>query len=497
MSLTNPSTSPTLSGSPTQSGSGSHELPSIPILRFGRPYESLDATDLRQVGSEVPLARISQANGGLIRRDLRRATEARAALQALSTERLLDICHHAGELFTTGTLTVGSAEQGPDDYVRAVSATTGLPHALVRRNMGKIYEVFSRMPLILRGLTRGLPVGVLDTGFGRQADVPVSYFPVADSLGVVLPSNSPGVNSLWMPAVALKIPVVLKPGREEPWTPYRIIQAFIAAGCPAEAFGFYPTDHEGSGTILATCGRALMFGDESTVARYAANPSVQVHGPGRSKVLIGRDMVERWPEFIDLLAGSIADNGGRSCINASAVLAPARVEEIGAALADRLAAVEPRAVDDPEATLAGFANPKMAEYIDAAIGEGLTTPGATDLTADRRSGARRVEVGGMHYLRPTLVGCERFDHPLANREFLFPYASLIEVPQDRMLDVIGPSLVVTAITEDEDFIRKLIASPLIDRLNIGPIPTTRVEWDQPHEGNLFEFLYRRRAIQRA
>src|SRR5690606_37930974 len=115
---------------------------------------------------------------------------------------------------------------------------------------------------ILRGLTRGMDLSVLDDGFGEQSGVPVSYFATTETLGVVLPSNSPGVNSLWMPAIALKVPVILKPGREEPWTPYRIIQAFIAAGCPAEAFSFYPTDHEGSGVILESCARALMFGDE-------------------------------------------------------------------------------------------------------------------------------------------------------------------------------------------------------------------------------------------
>ena len=65
-----------------------------------------------------------------------------------------------------------------------------------------------------------------------------------------MPSNSPAVNSLWLPAIALKTPVVIKPGKEEPWTPYRLIQAFIAAGVPAEAFGFYPTDHEGAAALL-------------------------------------------------------------------------------------------------------------------------------------------------------------------------------------------------------------------------------------------------------
>ena len=60
---------------------------------------------------------------------------------------------------------------------------------------------------------------------------------------------------------------------------------------------------------------------------------------------------------------------------------------------------------------------------------------------------------------------------------------------------IGSSLIVTAITQDDDLIRALMASPDIDRLNIGPIPTCRISWDQPHEGNLFEHLYRRRAFQ--
>jgi hypothetical protein len=32
-------------------------------------------------------------------------------------------------------------------------------------------------------------------------------------------------------------------------------------------------------------------------------------------------------------------------------------------------------------------------------------------------------------------------------------------------------------------------------LNLGPIPTMRISWDQPHEGNMFEFLYRRRALE--
>jgi hypothetical protein len=67
--------------------------------------------------------------------------------------------------------------------------------------------------------------------------------------------------------------------------------------------------------------------------------------------------------------------------------------------------------------------------------------------------------------------------------------------QSKLPDALGPSLVVTAITRDENLIQRLIGCPHIDRLNIGPIPTYQVKWDQPHEGNLFDHLYSRRAFQ--
>ena len=473
-------------------------VPAIPVLRRGQVYESLDTVELKSVRTGETVATISQANAGLIRRDLRRTDSAREALRAIPTERLIEISATAGRLFMEEELPVGRGDrQSPEDYIRCLSATTGLPFSLCRRNMAKIHRVFSEMKTILCGLTRGMPFGVIDDGIGEQSGVPVSYFAATDALGVVLPSNSPGVNSLWMPAVALKVPVVLKPGREEPWTPFRIIQALIAAGCPPEAFSFYPTDHEGSAAVMDGCERAQIFGDEGTVERYAGNPRVQVHGPGRSKVLIGDDEIDRWPDFVDLIVDSIAENSGRSCINASAVLVPRHAEELSDAVARRLAALEPLPASDPAALLAGFANPKMAEFIDSAIEEGLGAPGAEDVTARHRDAPRRILLEGTTYLRPTLVRCEGFEHRLANREFLFPYASVTEVPQDRMLEVIGPSLVVTAVTRDPAFIESLIGSRDVERLNIGPMPTTRVQWDQPHEGNLFEFLYRRRAIQRA
>lgn len=471
-------------------------IPHLPALRRGKPYDSLDKVQVKDHRTGEVMAEVSQVNAGIIRKDLSRIDEARDALKKFTCEQLIDICHKAGEHFMNGTLPVGDRghTQSPEDYISTLSRTSGLPHVMVKRNMVKITYALQNMRTVLNGLTRGLDLSVIDSGFGEQAGCPVSYFATTKSLGLVMPSNSPAVNSLWLPSIALKIPVIIKPGREEPWTPYRLTQAFIAAGAPAEAFGFYPTDHEGSGEVVKLCGRNLVFGDVAMAKMYEGNPRVQVHGPGWSKVLIGEDKIENWKDYIDVIAGSIADNGGRSCINASAVLVPKYGKEIADALAQKLGPYSPTANDDAEAKLSGFANPKMADYIDAAIDGDLSTPGAEDATAKYRNGPRKVEFQGGIYLRPTIIRCDSTEHPLYNREFLCPYATVVEVPQKDMLSKIGYSLVVTAITNEPGFVADLMECPLIDRLNIGPISTMKISWDQPHEGNMFEFLYKRRSI---
>ena len=472
-------------------------LPHLPALRRGKPYESLDSVEVVNHRSGEPMARVSQVNAGIIRKDLGKIGEARAALKKFTVAQLIEICAKAGDIFLSNKLPLGDGghAQSTDDYVRTLSATSGLPHVMVRRNMQKIAFALSNMRTVLNGLTRGLPLEVIDTGFGEHCGARVSYYPTTQALGLVMPSNSPAVNSLWLPAIALKTPVIIKPGREEPWTPYRLIQAFMAAGAPAEAFSFYPTDHEGAGEVMKLCNRALIFGDASTVEQYRNNPKFSVHGPGWSKVLIGDDEIENWRDYIDIIAASIAENGGRSCINASAVVVPKYAAEIADALAQKLGPVAPTDPEDDNAKLSGFANPKMADFIDSAIEEGLQTPGASDVTAKYRNGPRKVDDGTGVYLRPTIVLCDSFKHPLANKEFLCPYASVVEVPQREMLAQIGSSLVVTAITKDAAFREQLLESPLIERLNLGPIPTMKISWDQPHEGNMFEFLWKRRSIE--
>ena len=241
----------------------------------------------------------------------------------------------------------------------------------------------------------------------------------------------------------------------------------------------------------------MLFGGGDTVEPYRNDPTVEIHGPGWSKIILGEDVVDRWEQFLDVMVDSVLTNGGRSCVNASGVWAPRHAREIAEALGNRLSGVRALPAEHPEAQLAAFTNPTAAEGISKMIDTALRTPGAEDVTARIRGGDRYIEVEGCAHLLPTVVHCESPDHPVANREFLFPFASVVPCPQSEVTERIGDSLVVTAITEDATLIRELRQAKHIDRLNVGPTMTCAISWDQPHEGNLFENLYRQRSFSRA
>ncbi|MCH7677097.1 aldehyde dehydrogenase [candidate division KSB1 bacterium] len=467
----------------------------FPILRAGQPYKSLSVLDVSNFKTGEKIAQLSQANSGLIREDFSQAEKNKQTLNDLPVHELLTMCKNAAALFANEELPINGATQSPEDYIHILSSTTGMPEVLCRKNMDKISFVLAEMETVLGGLTRGLDLSILDSGWGSEHGRPLSYLCTANTLGAILPNNSPGVHSLWLPSIPLKVPLVLKPGTQEPWTPYRVIQAFIAAGCPPEAFSFYPTDYSGATEILLRSGRSMLFGGASTVQAWEKDQRVQIHGPGWSKLLFGEDQAANWQQYLDTLVDSILINSGRSCLNASGVWVPSHGREIAEALAKRLAKVQAKPMDDPEAQLAAFVNPAVAESISNLIESGLTEGGAEDLTAKYRDGDRVVEVDGCTFLLPTIVWCESPEHPLANTELLFPFASVVEIPQNEILSKMGQTLVLTALTEDKKFIQRILAAPNVDRLNLGPIPTSKVSWDQPHEGNLFEHLYKQRAFQ--
>ena len=469
----------------------------IPALRFGKPYQSLDKAQLVHHVTGEPVAEVNQVTGSQISRDVGQTPRLKKELAAIPLKDLLAIYKRAADHFVNSALPCGDAELTFDDYLTNLSATTGSALAFCRKNALKVQYVLANIEEVLGGLMRGADLEVLDKGYTTTGGRMQAFFPTTDVFGATLPSNSPGVHSLWVPTLALKTPLLLKPGREEPWTPFRVIQAFIKAGLPERFVAFLPTDHAGASDILRLCGRSMAFGDDRTMAAYKADPRVEIHGTGYSKYLIGEDMADDYPTYLDVLVEGIAGNGGRACVNASGVWTPRNADAIADALAKKLGPVMPRPWDDPAAEISAFAKPEVAEAINTMVDEGLKTPGATDVTAKYRTTPRLVKEGRIAYLLPTVIRCDSPDHPLANKEFLFPYASVIECPQADVLHRIGYTLAASVVTHDPAFVAEAMACHHIERLNVGPLPTNRLSWDQPHEGNLFTHLYKQRSLNLA
>jgi acyl-CoA reductase-like NAD-dependent aldehyde dehydrogenase len=468
----------------------------IPVLRWGEPYKSLEKDNLVHFATGEVVGEMSKANGSILQRDMRFAQRARDVLREIPIKDLLGMVKKAADLYLNAELPVGDTTQTPEQFVKLQSATTGLPEHMARFNMRKNHFVLDGMDKILDALTRGLDLDILARGHGIEArGVPLSYQAQSPVLGLVLPSNSPGVHTLWLPIIPMQIGLVMKPGSSEPWTPYRMASAFYAAGVPKQAIAIYPGGHDVGGTLLNTVGRALIFGSQQTVDQYKGNPRVQVHGPGFSKIVLGDDCVDDWEKYLDVMVQSVFVNSGRGCINASGIWASRHTKEIAQAIAEKIGPVQPLPPEDPNSALAAFTVAGQAQGTWAAIEADLKSAGTTHVT--EKFGPRLIEKERCAYLLPTVVHCASPEEPMTRKEFMFPFVTVVECPQEKMIEAMGPTLVCTAITNDAKWQRQLLDNTHIDRLNIGPIPTVQLNWLQPHEGNIVDFLFRARAYQTA
>src|SRR5436309_1898448 len=377
----------------------------IPILRWGEPYTSMETDQVVHFDTGEGLAEVSRANASLVARDMRNAGRARDVLREIPIKEILERVKKAGDLYVNADLPLGDGTQSPEQFVRMQSATTGLPEHMCKFNMKKNHFVLSGMDKILDALTRGLDLNILSRGYGVEArGVPVSYQAQSPVLGMVLPSNSPGVHTLWLPIIPLQIGLVLKPGPQEPWTPYRMTAAFVQAGIPRAAIAIYPGLGEIGAAVLKECPRSLIFGGTATVEQYKGNPRVQAHGPGFSKILLGDDKVDQWEKYIDIMADSIFINSGRGCINCSGIWVSRHGKKIAEAIAAKIGPVQPLPPEDPKSALAAFTVPGQADAINGQIDNDLKEAGVHDMTA--KFGSRLVKKDRYDYMRPTVIYCE-------------------------------------------------------------------------------------------
>ncbi|MGB0590530.1 MAG: aldehyde dehydrogenase family protein [Myxococcota bacterium] len=402
----------------------------IPILRHGVVYRSLDTRTLSAPGSEAPLAEVSLANAGLVRRDARRAPAASqdpiAVGEALS---------RAAELLQSPLrLDPDAAPMDVSEFRRLVQASTGLSEAVITHQLSLLAETL--------------------TDLGQRAkDIPPA---AVRDLAVVLPSNALAVNRAWLPAIALGARVALKPGASDPFTPHRLVAALIAAGISRERFCIYPSDHDTTGALIGAASRTQLFGDASVVARYGDDPHVQVNGPGRSAVVLGSAV--DWRAHIDDLVEGVALHNGRSCLNTSSIVTLgdfATARDLATALCERLDGTPSVTLSDPDKTHA----------IAARVEEALAIAGATDLSDGRRDHSRcTTNEDGQPALAPSVILCQDPSHPLARIELPLPFVSVTAVAPTALSAWLGHTLSVATLGVEADLEQALGDASEIERL---------------------------------
>lgn len=467
----------------------------IPALRFGEGYHSLTRHPVTDLGSGEELASLGLVLENQIATDCLRGgllQKALDALQSIPVRKRIEMSVHAADIFESETLDIGGVDQTPDQYIELLARTSGLPNSLAKANTARICTALRNTEAIMSGLSRGLPLEIYDTGLGTQGGANVRINPRIQALGCCMPNNSPGVNVIWLVSLAFGIPVLIRPGSSEPFTPYRLIQAHVKAGYPKEVFGYYPCDHVAANRIPLLTQGAIVFGSDETVQRWKGFPLVQVHGSGFSKLILGEDRIDEWESLIPEMAVNVSANSGRSCFAVSRIMVPRHGKKIAEALAKELATIVPRPLNDPEAKLSAMAMPNVAKAVNETIDDGLKQDGAIDMSAPHHNGKRLVEFEGRTYLQPTVVFCDSSEHTLANQEFLFPFTAVVESSNDEAFATMGSTLSLAVYTKDDALkVRARKSKARLVSINCG---TSLLDRKQPHEECLFdEVLYERQS----
>jgi acyl-CoA reductase-like NAD-dependent aldehyde dehydrogenase len=301
--------------------------------------------------------------------------------------------------------------------------------------------------------------------------------------------NHPGPHSLWPEALALGYRVAVRPSRREPFTPHRLVMALRAAGFRDDQVALLPTDHSTADALVRGADLGLVYGGEDVVRRYAGEGSVLPQGPGRSKILLTREV--DWREHLDTIVDSVSGHGGTGCVNATAVFVEGDPAPLCAALAERLATVPSLPPEDPAAVF------PVQPLATAKAFEAHLVHRATGTRPWLGGNGILNELGdGSAVLRAAVHQLDGPDAPQAAVELPFPCVWVAPWTREAGLAPLRNSLVLTAITHDDRLVAELVDEPSIGNVYVGDHRTYWMESGLPHDSYLAEFLMRCKSVIR-
>jgi acyl-CoA reductase-like NAD-dependent aldehyde dehydrogenase len=389
----------------------------------------------------------------------------------------------AADAFATGVI----AGLDFDTYVELASRISGVPIAVTRSGARGVADgVASAFGVVQLARPTG---AVLDWRDERTRDGAAVWVRRGEVFAVLASGNGPGVHGLWPQALALGYRVAVRPSRREPLTAHRLVHALREAGFRPQDAVYLPTDHRGADEIMRSADLAMVYGSQDVVDLYANDPTVLVNGPGRAKILITAD--QDWRDYLDVITHSIANLGGIACVNTTAVLYEGDPTPLAQAIGERLSAIPVLPTEDERAILPTQNIDQataLAAYL-AAVAAG-TTPvlGADQVVAALTDGCAA--------LRPAVHLMAKPDVAKLNIELPFPCVWVSPWSRSDGLDPLRHSLVINAITNDEDLIDDLLNDSTIANVYRGHHPTYYGEPEIPHDGFLPDFLMRNKGFIR-
>jgi acyl-CoA reductase-like NAD-dependent aldehyde dehydrogenase len=454
------------------------ELLALDALGPGGSYRTRERQTIADVAGN-PLAELSLVPKLYV-------TRAMAALHKADTlpldDRLAALAR-AGAAHATGTVDGVTAA----DHQLIVSRVSGMPISVVRAAGAAIARSAAE---VYRSVQYARPVGAVDdwrdpltrTGRGvwtRRGNV----------FAVHAPGNHPGVHGLWLEALALGYRVAVRPSRRDPFTPQRLISALRAAGFGDDHVVFLPSGYDAADEILRGADLAMAYGGEDVMRKYAGYSTMLPQGPGRSKILLTADV--DWREHLDVIVASISHEGGRACVNTTAVFVEGDPAPLARAIAERLAAIPSLPPEDEHAVLPVLAladAQKLEQYLRAKAEGTVAWLGGDGVVDDLGDGSA--------VLRPAVHELDRPGAEQAGVELSFPCVWVAPWTPEAGLEPLKETLVLAAITHDSQLVDTLVAEPTIANVYIGDHPTYWIEPGIPHDGYLAEFLMRTKAVIR-
>ena len=444
-------------------------------------YRSLDRQSVTGFDGSV-LAEATITPPVLVTEVARRTS---AGLRAVPIRRLMDILGRAADIFATGE----PDGLSPEAYVRNATLSSGLPLSITRKQTLGIFPPGLRM--MDRFIEVQSPGGldVFDTCVYEAGGIRIGLSPRGRNVGFVMPGNHPSTHFLWLSALAMKVPVVVRPSADDPFTPYRLVTSFLEAGLPEDALMFVPGGHDLVDPIVQACSLSVLFGGQQLADRYASNRSVRVHGPGRSKVVVLADA--DFEQTVRLISRLVMDDAGRGCINGSAVVVEGDSGKLAAAVAAALEQV-PLLSPLEEGAQLGAVRAREAAAYNAMIDGGLAS-GARELTPGK--GQRVATVDGVTIMRPTVIEVPSFEHPLFGMELPFPFVVFTSSHRQQLVRAARGSLAVVVAGTDDELLQDLLLEPSVDKVFGDGALSTEFDPREPHEGYLLDFLYQKKAIR--